>query len=266
MPLSLDIVVLGVSDTDAARNFYTGVFAPQAVERDCDVGLDMHGTGELGLHRFGALAVDAGAKPDTAGFRGYVISCIVDQPSQVQALLHAAVERGATVLKPAKKSLFGGFSAVCQAPDGAIWKLASANRKDARSAAEPPVPRETGVLLGVAEPKVSKAFYEALDMSLDRDYGDKYIDFSPAPGACRLCLMQRKVLAKDAGIGPDGDGFGAAILDRRAGSREEVDAVLAAAESAGGQVAVAPREVDRDGYSGHFADPDGFLWKVAVAG
>jgi hypothetical protein len=143
--------------------------------------------------------------------------------------LHAAVQSGAKVLKLARKGLFGGFSGVYQAPDGAIWKLAAPTKKDTGPAGEPPLPTETGAILGVAEPKVSKVFYEALGMTVDRDYGSKFVDFTLTPGTCRFGLMPRKALAKDAGVGEDGAGFRAAVLKRRAESREEVDAVLTAA-------------------------------------
>ncbi|MFC7586128.1 hypothetical protein ACFQYP_22075 [Nonomuraea antimicrobica] len=62
---------------------------------------------------------------------------MVSQPSEVESLLHAAVRGGAKVLKPAKRSLFAGFSAVYQAPDGAVWKLAAPTRKDTGPAGEP---------------------------------------------------------------------------------------------------------------------------------
>jgi uncharacterized glyoxalase superfamily protein PhnB len=43
------------------------------------------------------------------------------------------------------------------------------------------------------------------------------------------------------------------------------DAILSAATSAGGTVPVPAGETEWGGYSGHFTDPDGFLWKVATA-
>lgn len=267
MMLSLDVFTLGVPEVQAAHVFYTSVFSPTAADHGQYVNLDMRGTGQVALYGTEALAADADAdaEPATSGFRGYIVSYVVSQPSEVETLLEAAARSGAKVLKPAKKSLFGAFSAVFQAPDGAVWKLAAPTKKDTGPAGEPPLPTETGVLLGVAEPKASKAFYAALGMTVDRDYGNKYIDFRPTPGTCRFGLMPRKALANDAGVDEDGAGFRAAVLNRRAESREEVDALLAAAVSAGGQIAVAAGETEWGGYSGHFTDPDGFVWKVASA-
>ncbi|GAB3652437.1 VOC family protein [Glycomyces tarimensis] len=265
MTFSLDVATLGVPDARAAHAFYSSAFSPAVTDHGQFVDLDMHGTGHVGLYGSEPLAAEAGAEPATSGFRGYMMSSIVEQPSEVEALLDAAVANGATVLKPAKKGFFGGFSAVYRAPDGAIWKLASPNKKDSGPAGDPPVPTETAVFLGVADAKASKGFYEALGMKTDRDYGSKFVDFALEPGACRLGLLPRDLLAKDAGVGEDGDGFRAVVLHRRAGSPEEVDALMAAAVAAGARTAVPAAGTDWGGYSGHFADPDGFLWKVASA-
>ncbi|HZS22195.1 MAG TPA: VOC family protein, partial [Pseudonocardiaceae bacterium] len=46
-------------------------------------------------------------------------------------------------------------------------------------------------------------------------------------------------------------------------SPEEVGAVLAEAERAGGTVVRAPARADWGGTTGAFADPDGYVWEVA---
>ncbi|MEW2353477.1 VOC family protein [Spirillospora sp. NPDC029432] len=263
MTLSLDVITLGVPDVGTAHAFYTSAFSPTAADRGGQVDLDMNGTGQVALRGAEALAAAADAKPVTSGFRGYIASAVVEQPSEVEALLDAAVKGGAKVLKPAKKGLFGGFTAVYQAPDGAIWKLAAPSKKDTGPASDPPKLTETIAILGVPDPKSSKEFYAALGLAVDRDYGSKFVDFSLSPGKCRLGLMQRKALAKDAGVDEEGSGFGAVVFGHRAGSREEVDALLAKAASAGGEIAVAAGENEQDGYAGHFTDPDGFRWKVS---
>ncbi|HSK96107.1 MAG TPA: VOC family protein [Euzebyales bacterium] len=265
MTLSLDAITLGVPEVRAAHEFYASVLAATATGNGRYVNLDMHGTGQLALAGTDELAADADAEPATSGFRGYVLNSVVSQPSEVITMLDAAVRSGAKVLKPAKKMLFAGFAAVYQAPDGAIWKLAAPTRKDTGQGGRPPVPTETIAVLGVDEPDASKAFYAALGMTVDRDYGSKFVDFRLTAGTCRLALMPRKALAKDAGVDDGGSGFRAAVLDCRVESRDEVEALLAAAVSAGGRIAVAAGETQWGDYAGHFTDPDGFLWKVACA-
>ncbi|MGW4797699.1 VOC family protein [Nonomuraea sp. NPDC004297] len=263
MVLELDVITLGAPEVPPARGFYATALSPAIADDGGSVNLDLHGTGQLALSTTDRLAADAGARPASSGFRGYLLTYTVSGPTEVKTLMDAAVSGGAEVLKPAKKALFGSFSGVFRAPDGAIWKLAAATSKDTGPAAQSPVPTETTVILGVSAPKASKVFYQALGMTVDRDYGSKYIDFQPATAAARLCLMERGVLARDAGTVKDGDGFPSMVFDHTAASREEVDALLAAASAAGGRITVAATESAEGGYAGCFTDPDGFLWRVA---
>jgi hypothetical protein len=53
----------------------------------------------------------------TDGFRGFTLSLVVSQPATVDGLSGAALDAGATPLKPAAKSLWG-YGGVVQAPDG----------------------------------------------------------------------------------------------------------------------------------------------------
>ncbi len=262
MALSVDIITIGVPRVEAARAFYTSAFSATAADDDHTASLDLHGTGRLALHQIDALATDCDTNPATSGFRGYVLSSIVNQPAEVRALLGAAAAKGAAVVKPAKKELFGEFTAAYQAPDGVVWKLSAAAKKDSGLVPDPPKPTETAVYLGVAKPKTSKVFYETLGMGIDRDYGDKFVDFAVADGVCRLGLLPRKALAKDVGVDGNGDGFSALVLTHRVASRDDVDALLAAAGSAGGRIVASAARTDQGGYAGHFTDPDGYHWRV----
>jgi hypothetical protein len=78
-----------------------------------------------------------------------------------------------------------------------------------------------------------------------------------------LALFPREELAKDANVTDDGAGFAGFSLAHNVASRDEVDAVFAQAVAAGARPTKPPREVFWGGYSGYFADPDGFLWEVA---
>lgn len=262
--LSLDVITLGVPEVDAARDFYTAALSPTSTEGGDAAPLDLHGTGRLALRPIEALAAEADTDPGCAGFRGYVLSLIVERPSEVTALLDIAAASGATVIRPARRRLFGEFAAVHEAPDGTVWKLAAASKRDDGPVRSHPKPTETAIYLGVAKPAASKAFYEALGMSADRSYGDKFVDFTVTDGACRLGVLPRKALTKDTGVDGWGDGFSAAVLAHAAASRDEVDALLAAAESAGGRITVAPTRTDDGGYTGRFTDPDGYHWRITA--
>jgi len=82
-------------------------------------------------------------------------------------------------------------------------------------------------------------------------------------GGMALALYPRAELAKDAKIAPEGYGSSGISLAYNTRSREEVDSVLAEAQAAGAKVLKPAKEAFWGGYSGYFADPDGFPWEVA---
>jgi len=263
MTLTLDSITLGVPDVDGAGGFYASR-SSEAAGQDNSPTINLRGGGSLALHPVESLADEVGAAPATNGFRGYVLSSIVTQPNEVEALLDSAVRSGATLVKPAKKQFFGEFAATYRAPDGAVWKLAAASKKNATPAAAQPTPTENAVYLGVASPKSSLPFYSALGMTVDNDYGDKFIDFTVPEGSYRLGLLPRAGLAKDVGVDEKGEGFAAIVLTHRAPSRDDVDRLLSTAHSSGGAV-IAAGAVRADGaYVGTFTDPDGHYWTVTA--
>jgi len=68
----------------------------------------------------------------------------------------------------------------------------------------------------------------------------------------------------EAEVGPvrRGEGIVPVALAHNVASTDEVDAVLATARAAGAEV-TGPQQRDWGGYTGYFADPDGFRWEVA---
>src|SRR5437868_2297440 len=129
---SIESLTLEVPDATAANAFYTAAF-----------GLDNQ------------VALRASDAP-TTGFRGFTLSLVVSQPATVDGLIGAALDAGATPLKPAKKG-FWGYGGVVHAPDGTIWKVATSSKKDTG-----PATRridEIVLLLGVADVAMSKRFY-----------------------------------------------------------------------------------------------------------
>src|SRR6201995_5090173 len=156
-----------VADVGSARTFYDSAF----------------GLGD----RLGLRASDA----PTTGFRGFTLSLIVSQPATAAALFDAAVAAGATVLKPATKSIWG-FGGSVQAPDGTIWKVATSAKKDTG-----PAPRridEIVLLLGVADLAASKRFYVEHGLTVAKSFGPMYAEFAAGGGPVKLALYRRKAL------------------------------------------------------------------------
>ncbi|MTJ66799.1 glyoxalase [Nocardia seriolae] len=169
----------------------------------------------------------AAAAP-TTGFRGYILSLVVSQPSTVDSLIGTAVDAGFTVLKPAKKSLWG-YSAVVQAPEGTIWKVATSKKKDVG-----PFTREIDdlvLLMGVADVKASKQFYVDRGLTATKSFGGKYAEFASPDSTVTLALYPRKAAAKEAGVSLEGSGSHRIVMDSGIGS---------------------------------FADPDGYVWEATA--
>jgi len=117
------------------------------------------------------------------------------------------------------------------------------------------------ITLGVADLARSREFYERLGWRRSMP-GTEGIVFFQA-GGMALALFPRSALAKDAGVPPEGQGFRGMTLAYNTRSREDVDTLLAEAQAAGGTLLKPAQEAFWGGYSGYFADPDGFLWEVA---
>jgi hypothetical protein len=167
------------------------------------------------------------AEAPTAGFRGFTLSLTVSQPADVNALIDAAVDAGATALKPVAKSLWG-YGGVVQAPDGTIWKVATSAKKD-----KGPATRQIDqvvLLLGAADVGTSKRFYTDRGLSVAKSFG-KYVEFATPSSPVKLGLYGRRALAKDAGVAPDGSGSHRLAIGGDAGS---------------------------------FTDPDGFEWEAVT--
>lgn len=124
-------------------------------------------------------------------------------------------------------------------------------------------PRISFVTLGVGDLARATAFYEGV-LALPR------IPMPPGAdvaffemGRTWLALYPRHLLAEDARVPNDGGGFPGFALAHNVRSQPEVDALLAHVAAGGGRIVKPGQPTDWGGYSGYFADPDGFLWEVA---
>ena len=121
------------------------------------------------------------------------------------------------------------------------------------------------ITLGVRDLARAKDFYgERLGWPV-RDEDDNWVCFTLGDGSSALALYPWDELADDAGVQREGSGFRGVTLAYIVRSDERVDAVLAEAESAGATIVKPAQKTGWGGYSGYFADPDGYLWEVAHA-
>jgi hypothetical protein len=116
------------------------------------------------------------------------------------------------------------------------------------------------VTLGVEDLGRARTFYEALGWKTNAAADDDVVFFQA--GGTIVGLWGRDRLAEDTGV-EDGGGWGGITLAYNTRSPDEVDAVIAEAEAAGGRIVRPGAETFWGGYSGVFADPEGHAWEVA---
>ena len=122
-------------------------------------------------------------------------------------------------------------------------------------------PRISFITLGVADLERSTRFYE-VGLGLPRLKSPPSVSFFEL-GRTWLALYPRELLALDAGVPAGGSGFAGFALAHNVRSRQEADQLLQDAQAAGGSIVKPAQPAEWGGYSGYFADPDGFLWEVA---
>ncbi len=122
-------------------------------------------------------------------------------------------------------------------------------------------PRLSFVTLGVSDLARSTAFYRDV-LGLPQRPTPPGIAFFEL-GRTWLGLYPREELAADAQVSAQGGGFPGFTLAHNVRSEPEVDDLLAEVEARGGRIVKRAQRADWGGYSGYFADPDGFLWEVA---
>lgn len=124
-------------------------------------------------------------------------------------------------------------------------------------------PKISLITLGVSDFKKSLNFYrDGLGLKTHSYQEGDDVVFFEMEGTW-LALYPRDKLADDATVSAQGSGFTGITLAHNVGSKEEVDQVFELAISVGARPVKQPQEVFWGGYSGYFADPDGYLWEVA---
>ena len=124
MEQRVSLITLGVADLARSRAFYESLgWRGQEVQET--VFFQAGGLAVV-LWGRGALARDCGledaGRPD--GFGGLALAQNVRSAAEVDALMAAAEQAGATVTRPAATTFYGGYAGVFLDPDGHAWEIA----------------------------------------------------------------------------------------------------------------------------------------------
>ncbi|MBX3437947.1 MAG: VOC family protein [Planctomycetaceae bacterium] len=118
------------------------------------------------------------------------------------------------------------------------------------------------VTLGVTDLVRARAFYESgLGWRVSGRSNAEVVFLQM--GGLVLALYPEHLLADDATVTSDRSGtFRGMTLAYNTSTRDEVDAVLQFAATAGARIVKPAQDTFWGGYAGYFADPDGHLWEV----
>lgn len=122
----LTVVTLGVSDMRRSIAFYEALgFERRMRATGEEVAFFETGGAVLALYSWSRLTEDAAMadQPRPPGFRGMTLAWNCASEQEVDAVLAFAIAQGATLLKPAHRTGYGGYSGYFTDPDSHPWEV-----------------------------------------------------------------------------------------------------------------------------------------------
>lgn len=121
----ISIITLGVSDLPRSVRFYRDGLGLTLYDENTESIAFFQNKGTwLALYPRDALAADIGIPTEGHGFSGVTLAHNLRSKEEVDELLDVAVNAGATLVKPAQDTFWGGYSGYFSDPDGYLWEIA----------------------------------------------------------------------------------------------------------------------------------------------
>jgi predicted lactoylglutathione lyase len=114
MEQRISLVTFGVSDLPRARAFYEALGWSGAQQPD----------DEIAFFQAGGMVFGLWTKLGGHGAPGIELAHNVRSPDEVDALLAEAQRAGGTLVRPASRPGWGGYSGAFADPDGYVWEVA----------------------------------------------------------------------------------------------------------------------------------------------
>ena len=126
----LTVITLGVSNMRASIAFYEALgFIRKLRETGEAVAFFDTGGSALALFPWELLAQDVTLpqEPRPPAFRGMTLAWNCSSVEEVDQVLDFAISKGASLLKPAHKTFYGGYSGYFADPDNHPWEVVAAS-------------------------------------------------------------------------------------------------------------------------------------------
>lgn len=125
MRQQLSIITLGVDDLHRSLNFYEqGLGWKRSAASNDNICFFPAGGIVLALYPRVLLAEDAMVDAAGSGFTGITIAYNATSASEVDEVMKQVASLGATIVKPAQKVFWGGYSGYFKDPDGHLFEVA----------------------------------------------------------------------------------------------------------------------------------------------
>jgi catechol 2,3-dioxygenase-like lactoylglutathione lyase family enzyme len=126
----ITVLTLGVDDLEASLRFYRdglGLATEGIVGQEFEYGavafFDLQPGLRLALWPRASIAHDAGLSVAPPSATDLTIGHNVNSKEEVDAVMAEAGRAGATIVKPAQDTFWGGYAGYFQDPDGHVWEV-----------------------------------------------------------------------------------------------------------------------------------------------
>jgi hypothetical protein len=125
MRQKINVITLGVSDFERSVDFYEkGLGWKRSSASEEHLALFPLGGIVLSLYPRKLLADDATVKDEATGFSGITLAYNAKSEKEVEDVLEHVKKLGATIVKPAQKVFWGGYSGYFKDLDGHLFEVA----------------------------------------------------------------------------------------------------------------------------------------------
>lgn len=130
MNLGVHVITLGVDDLDVAVEFYRdgmGLNTDGIIGKEFEFGavafFDLRPGLRLALWPRPSIAHDTGLAQTMGSELEFTLGFNVSSKDEVDKIMARALEAGASILKPAASTFWGGYAGYFQDPDRHIWEV-----------------------------------------------------------------------------------------------------------------------------------------------
>jgi hypothetical protein len=125
------MITLGVDDLEKAVAFYRdglGLPTEGIVGKEFEHGavafFDLQGGMKLALWPRNSIEQDVGVPRGSRSATEFMVAHNVNSTADVDAVMNQAKRAGAKIVKPARKTFWGGYAGYFQDPDDHLWEVA----------------------------------------------------------------------------------------------------------------------------------------------